>query len=145
MADLTNDTAGIRRLLAARRRIAVVGASPDPARDSHQIFQYLLEHGHDAVPVNPRVGEITGHRCYPDLQATAEHWGQPPEIVDVFRAPEHLPDIIDQAIAVGAYLVWCQFGVVDPQANKKALEAGLDIVVDRCIKVEHGRLVAQPS
>lgn len=141
MADITDDTAALLRLLSAPRRIAVVGASDKPHRDSHRIFLYLKEQGHHVLPVNPAVQEVAGVAAVPDLQAAAQHWGAPPEIVDVFRAPEHLPDVVRDAAQAGARTVWCQLGVVHPKANLQALEAGLDLVVDRCILVEHQRLV----
>lgn len=141
MADRTHDDAALRELLGTPRRIAVVGASENPARDSHRILVFLRSRGHDALPVNPVAESVAGIPAVPDLQAAREHWGAPPEVVDVFRAPEHVPGVVEQAVAVGAPWLWLQFGVVHDAAIRRALEAGLEVVVDRCIKVEANRLL----
>lgn len=140
MADRTGDDQAMQELLGSPRRIAVVGASPDPQRDSHRIFVFLREQGHDVVPVNPVAKEVAGVEAAADLREAARRWGAPPHVVDVFRAPEHLPAIVEEAVEVGAPWLWCQLGVVHEQAVQHALEAGLDVVVDRCIKVEARRL-----
>ncbi len=141
MVDRTQDDAALRELLSAPRRIAVVGASPNPARDSHRIFAFLKSRGHHVLPVNPVDDEVLGVPCVPDLEAAKAAWGHAPEVVDVFRAPEHLVPIAEAAVSVGAQWFWCQFGVVNDEATQVALEAGLDVVIDRCILVETGRLV----
>lgn len=138
--DRTDDDEALRDLLSTPRRIAVVGASPKPERDSHRIFVLLKERGHDVLPINPGAGEVAGVQALPDLRSAVAYWEAPPDIVDVFRAPEHLPGVVDDAIAAKAKWLWCQFGVVNEQATKEALGAGMEVVVDRCIKVEIRRL-----
>lgn len=142
MPDRSDDDEAKRNLLSTPRRIAVVGASGNPDRDSHMILVFLKGQGHDVLPVNPTVDEVAGVAAVPDLATAKEHWGQPPEVVDVFRRPEHVPAVVDDTLAVGAPWLWLQFGVVHDDAIEKALEAGLEVVADRCIKVETGRLVA---
>lgn len=139
--DRTHDDDALRTLLSSPRRIAVVGASPDPGRASHNIYTFLREQGHHVLAVNPVADEVAGDAAVPDLEAAVAHWGAPPEIVDVFRRAEHLPEVVEAAIAVDAAWIWTQFGVVDEDAQARALAAGKDIVVDRCIKVETMRLV----
>ncbi|MFO1536171.1 MAG: CoA-binding protein [Thermoplasmatota archaeon] len=139
MPDITHDDAAVRRLLSGKPRIAVVGASPNPARDSHRIFVYLARHGYPVTPVNPTTPEVEGVPTVPDLKAAAAQG--PIDIVDVFRAADQVGPVVDEAIAVGARAVWFQLGVVNPPAIAKAVEAGLAVVVDRCIKVEHARLL----
>ncbi len=141
MTDRTRDDAALRTLLSAPRRIAVVGASPNPTRDSHRIFAFLKSQGHDVLPVNPVAEEVLGVPCVPDLAGARATWGEAPEIVDVFRAPEHLVAVAKEAVEVGAAWLWCQFGVVNEEANRVALDAGMDLVVDRCILVETRRLL----
>ena len=137
--DITRDDDAVRRLLAGRPRIAVVGASDDRSRDSNRIFRYLAQAGYAVVPVNPRAAAVDGVPTVPDLAAAARLG--PVDLVDVFRAPEHVGPIVDEAVAVGAKAMWFQFGVVNPPAIEKAVRAGLDVVVDRCIKIEHARLL----
>lgn len=139
VADLTHDDDGMRKLLARKPRIAMVGASDNPARDSNSVFAYLQRRGYDVIPVNPVTPAVHGIPTVPDLKAAAKLG--PIDLVDVFRAADQVPPIVDEAIAVGAKAIWFQFGVVNPPANEKALAAGLDIVVDKCIKVEDARLV----
>ena len=137
MALLTHDEAAIRDRLKNARVIAVVGHSDKPHRTSYQIAGYLRRAGYTVYPVNPTVDDIDGQRSYASLQEVPE----PIDIVDVFRRSEHLPDIVDSAIDAGAKMVWAQLGVKDEVAAQKALDAGLDVVMDRCIKVEHSRLL----
>ena len=115
------------------KKIAVVGLSSDPSRASHGVARYLQRHGYQVIPVNPKESEILGERAYPSLSDLAE----PPDVVDVFRRPEHVAAVVDGAIAVGAKAIWLQLGVIDEQAAQKARDAGLLVVMDRCIKVEH--------
>lgn len=126
----------MKRLLSSARRIAVVGASERPERDSHRIFVYLKEHGYDVVPVNPAAREVAG---VPAVASLAD--AGPVDLVDVFRAPEHLPGVVDEVIATGAPALWLQFGVVHEEAIDKARDAGIEVVVDRCILIEHRRLL----
>jgi uncharacterized protein len=126
-------------LLARSRTIAMVGASPNPARPSYFVFSYLRTKGRFAVtPINPSVAEIDGVKAYPTLAAYAAECG-PPDVVDVFRKAADAPAVARDAIAVGARVIWFQYGVVNEEAIRLADEAGLDVVVDRCIKVEAAR------
>jgi len=115
------------------KKIAVVGLSSDPSRASYGVARYMQRHGYQVIPVNPNESEILGERAYPSLSDLAE----PPDVVDVFRRPEHVAAVVDEAIAVGAKAVWLQLGVIDEQAAQKARDAGLLVVMDRCIKIEH--------
>jgi predicted CoA-binding protein len=137
--DITEDDAAVRKLLSDRPRIAMVGASDNPARDSHRVFGYLQDHGYPVLPVNPTTPTVQGIPTVPDLKAAAAKG--PIDIVDVFRAADQVGPVVDEAIAVKAKAIWFQFGVVNEPAIAKALDAGLVVVVDRCIKVEHARLV----
>jgi uncharacterized protein len=123
-------------LLAASRTIAVVGHSDKPYRDSYGVAQYLRESGYRVYAVNPNLRSVSGDIAYPGLRQLPERI----DIVDVFRRAEHLAQIVEDAIAIGARAVWGQFGVVDPAAAERAQAAGLVVVMDRCIKVEHHRL-----
>jgi len=117
------------------RRIAVVGLSSDPYRDSFNVARYMKSQGYDILPVNPNEREVLGLRAYPDLASLPE----PPEVVNVFRRPEFVAQVVEEAIEVGAKAIWLQFGVIDMEAAHRAREAGLIVVMDRCIKVEHMR------
>jgi len=121
--------------------IAVVGCSADPRRDSFQVARFLKEKGHRIYPVNPRCGEILGCRSYPSLRAIRA----PIDMVDVFRRPEHVPAIVEEAIAIGARILWLQLGVIDEKAAQRALAAGLTVVMDRCPAIEYRRLVDHPA
>lgn len=127
----------IRTLLIESKTIAVVGASPKPWRDSGAIAQYLAGKGYTVYPVNPMYPEVLGMKCYPDLTSIPERI----DIVDIFRNPDEVEPIIDEAIAVGARSVWMQLNVVNPAAAEKAEKAGLAVVMDECIAVEHRALV----
>ncbi len=128
-----------RDLLARACTVAVVGASPNVTRPSYFVFSYLRTRGRLAVvPINPAVGAIDGVVAYPTLAAYAEAHGAP-DIVDVFRKPADAPQVTREAIAAGAKAIWFQYGVVNDEAIRLADEAGLAVVVDRCIKVESAR------
>jgi len=127
----------IRGLLTRARTIAVVGLSPDPARDSHRVAAYLQRHGYRVIPVNPAVGEVLGEKAYPDLASVPV----PIDIVDVFRKPEAIPGIVDDAIAVKAKAVWMQLGLAHNAAAEKARAAGLEVVMSKCIMVQHRGLI----
>ncbi|MBI4513083.1 MAG: CoA-binding protein [Gemmatimonadetes bacterium] len=129
----------IAELLRRARAIAVVGCSPKPHRDSHGVARYLQEHGYKVIPVYPGVEEILGVRAYPDLRSAAAAEG-PIDIVDIFRRPELVGPHADEAIEVGARLIWMQLGVVNEDAAAKARAAGIPVVMDRCIRVEHAAL-----
>jgi len=128
----------IKNLLASTRVIAVVGLSPKEQRPSNMVGRYLLEAGYRIVPVNPGHSQVIGVTCYPDLVAIPEDI----DIVDIFRRPEDVPPLVDQAIAIGARAVWMQQGIVNEEAASKARAAGLICIMDRCIKVDHARLMA---
>lgn len=128
-----------RALLARARTIALVGASNNPVRPSYFVFSYLRTKGKFGIaPINPTIDAIDGIRAYPSLAAYAAQNG-PPDIVDVFRKPAEAPAVARDAIAVGAKAIWFQYGVVNDEAIALADRAGLDVVVDRCIKVESAR------
>ena len=132
-----NNPNDLRRILQEARVIAVVGYSDKPHRTSYRIGRYLREAGYKVYPVNPSVAEIDGVRSYASLAEVPV----PIDIVNVFRRSEFLAEVVEQAIAVGAKAVWAQLGVVDELAAKKGEEAGLSMVMDRCIMVDHGQLV----
>jgi len=130
------DDDGIRQLIADARTIAVVGASPKPFRDSGAIAEYLSRQGYTVYPVNPKYTEILGMPCYPNLRSIPE----PVDIVDVFRNPDDLDGVIEDAIFSNAKSVWLQLNVVNESAARKAEAGGLRVVMDKCIAVEHRRL-----
>jgi hypothetical protein len=128
-----------RELLERSRTVAMVGASPNPTRPSYFVFSYLRTKGMlQVAPINPSVAEIDGVKAYPSLAAYAADRGAP-DIVDVFRKPADAPQVTREAIAAGAKAMWFQYGVINGEAIRLADEAGLDVVVDRCIKVESAR------
>jgi uncharacterized protein len=126
-------------LLAKARRIALVGASPRPNRPSHGVMRYLLEHDYDVVPVNPNAPAVLGVAAYATLEAATAATGRF-DIVDVFRRSELTPDIARAAVATGAGALWLQLGVVNWDAARIAAEGGLAVVMDRCTRIEHGRI-----
>ncbi|MFN8625432.1 MAG: CoA-binding protein [Candidatus Binatia bacterium] len=126
----------LRDILARPRRIAVVGCSPDPGRDSHQVARLLMEKGHTVIPVNPGAKVILGQHCYASLAAVPP----PIDMVDIFRRPDQAGPVVDAAIAVGARVVWLQLGVIDHAAAARAQRAGLTVVMDRCPAIEYDRL-----
>ena len=137
------DIATLRRILGTCKTIAVVGLSPQWHRPSFFAAKYMQAHGYRIVPVNPAAAEILGEPSYPSVtaaaQALAAH-GQRIDLVDCFRKSEDIPPIADEAIAIGAKCLWLQIGVVHEAAAAKARAAGLDVVMDRCVKIEHARL-----
>jgi predicted CoA-binding protein len=133
--ELQASEAEITEILNTYRVVAVVGLSNDPNRPSNQVARYLQEHGYRIVPVNPRYQEILGERCYAGLQDIPF----PVEIVDIFRKVDAIPAIVEAAIAVGAKVVWMQQGLEEPVSARKAGQAGLRVVMDRCLKIEHGQ------
>jgi predicted CoA-binding protein len=126
------------RLLGRTRRIAMVGASPDPGRPSHGVMRQLLDSGYDVVPVNPTVESVLGRTSYATLEDAAAATG-PFDMVDVFRRPEFTPAIARSAVAVGAKSLWLQLGVVNWEAAQIARDGGLDVVMDRCTAIEDRR------
>jgi predicted CoA-binding protein len=131
-----NDIESLRQILAHSRTIAVVGLSADWFRPSFFAAKYMQEHGYRIIPVNPKYPEILGARAYASLEAIDE----PVDIVDVFRRPDDVPPIAEQAVKIGAKVLWQQLGVANVQADRLAREAGLASVFDRCVKIEHARI-----
>jgi predicted CoA-binding protein len=131
-----DDIQTLRRILHESRVIAVVGLSADWFRPSYFAAKYMLEHGYRVIPVNPRYPEVLGQKCYRSLRDIEEKI----DIVDVFRKTQDVPPIAEDAIAVGARVLWQQLGVRNEQAAARARAAGLEAVLDRCVKIEHGRL-----
>ncbi len=133
------DDVEIREILTSARTIAVVGASGKPWRDSHRIAQYLKDQGYTVIPVNPTYESIDGEKCYPDLKSLAAAI----DIVDVFRNPDAVDEIVGDAIAAKAKIIWLQLGVINEGAAQKAERAGLKVVMNHCIAIDHSRLVRQ--
>jgi predicted CoA-binding protein len=125
-----------RQILEEAKVIAVVGYSNKPWRDSNRIGAFLQEQGYRVYPVNPNVESCGGLKCYPDVKSVPE----PVDIVDVFRNPRFVPEVVEDAIAAGARAIWLQLGVGNPDAERRAREAGLDVVSDRCIAVDYRML-----
>lgn len=131
-----SDIATLRRILNENRTIAAVGLSANWYRPSFFAAKYLQEHGYRVIPVNPRYEEILGERCYASLSEIPE----PVDVVQLFQRSDKVQPFVDEAIKMGAKVVWMQIGIVNQQAAEKALAAGLEVVMDRCMKIEHGRL-----
>ena len=127
------------RLLARTHRIAMIGASPTESRPSHGVMRYLLDRGYEVVPINPGCDQVLGHRSYASLEEATEATGRF-DLVDVFRRPEHAPDIARSAVNTTAGALWLQLGVVNWEAARIAHEAGLPVVMDRCTAIEHRRI-----
>ncbi len=123
------------RILSEMRSVALVGVSNNPLRSSNFVATYLVRTPYRIYPVNPNYDEVLGLACYPSLDALPEV----PDVVDCFRRADELPAVVDDAIAVGARVVWFQLGLRNDEAAAKAIEAGLDVVQDRCLKIEHAR------
>lgn len=127
----------IAAILKNYRVVAVVGLSADPGRPSYQVARYLQEHGYHIVPVNPGYTEILGEKCYPSLKDIPFSV----EVVDIFRQPEAIEAIVSEALEVGAKVIWMQLGLIAEEPARRARAAGLQVVMDRCLKIEHGRLL----
>ena len=123
------------RILQTYKRIAMVGLSANPFRPSHFAALYLIAEGYDVTPVNPREKEILGRTSYASLREVPG----PVEVVDIFRKPSAVPELVEDAIAIGAKVVWMQLGVIHEAAAERARAAGLEVVMDRCMKIEHAR------
>ena len=134
---LVDDIAGLRRVLTRSRTLAVVGLSAQWYRPSYFAAKYMQDHGYRIVPVNPRYATVLGETCYPDLRSIPE----PVDLVDCFRKPGEIPAIADDAIAIGAKVLWMQLGIVNDEAAQRASAAGLDVVMNRCVKIEHARIL----
>jgi uncharacterized protein len=133
-----NDGADVEHILRNYKTWAVVGCSPNPLRDSHDVTAFLQDRGYRVIPVNPSSDEILGQRCYPDLASIPDDVEV--EVVDIFRRSELAGAHVDEAIAVGAKAVWMQLDVIDQAAAQRAADAGLRVVMDRCPKIELPRL-----
>jgi uncharacterized protein len=133
---IVDDVAGLRRVLQDNRVIAVVGLSPNWNRPSYFAAKYMLEHGYTVIPVNPGATEILGQKCYPDLAVIPVKV----DMVDVFRKAQDAGPIADEAIRIGAKCLWLQLGVINREAAGRAAAAGLEVVMDRCVKIEYARL-----
>ena len=133
------DPLSIQRMLNTARNIAVVGLSNNSLRASYFVGYYLKRHGYRVFPVNPRETEILAETSYARLSEVPEHV----DIVNVFRAPEALPGIAREAVSIGADALWCQFGVINAEGAQIAEDGGVEVVMDRCLKVEHARYVGR--
>jgi predicted CoA-binding protein len=134
---IVDDIAGLRRVLARSRTLAVVGLSANWYRPSYFAAKYMRDHGYRIIPVNPSYGEVLGETCYPNLRAIPG----PVDLVDCFRKAPEIPPLADDAIAIGAKVLWMQLGIENPEAAQRASAAGLDVVMNRCVKIEHARLL----
>ena len=133
---MIDDIPGLRRLLRENRTVAMVGLSANWYRPSFFAAKYLQEHGFRVIPVTPRYDEILGEECYPSLGEVPERI----DVVDCFRRAEEIPSLAEQAIEVGARVLWMQLGIVNEAAAERAEGAGLEVVMNRCMKIEYARL-----
>lgn len=131
-----SDIQTLRRILATNRKIAVVGLSANWYRPSYFAAKYLIDHGFEVFPVNPNYGEILGRECFPELKSLP----QKVDVVDIFQKAERVPALVEDAIEIGAKVVWMQLGIEHEQAAGRAREAGLEVVMNRCMKIEYARL-----
>ncbi|MEW6425164.1 MAG: CoA-binding protein [Bacillota bacterium] len=131
------DDREIKDLLTKNKTIAVVGLSDKPERDSYRVAQYMQEKGYRIIPVNPRLKEVLGEKAYPDLTSLPG----PVDIVNVFRRSEEVPGVVKDALAAKPAVIWLQLGVVNEEAALFAQSQGVQVVMDRCIKIEHARLL----
>ncbi|MBI5747235.1 MAG: CoA-binding protein [Nitrospirae bacterium] len=129
----------IKGILDEYRTVAVVGLSPKEDRPSYNVAKYLKSKGYRIIPVNPNAREVLGEASYPDLKSIPEKV----DIVDIFRRSEDVPPIVDEAIAIGAKVVWMQEGIINHEATERARKAGLEVIMDRCMLKEHKRLIPQ--
>ena len=132
-----NNDQMMKEILLSAKTVASVGLSSNQQKESFWIASYLKEQGYRVIPVNPTANEILGEKAYPDLSAIPEKV----DVVQVFRRPEDVPPVVDEAIKIGAKVVWMQEGIVHEEAARKAREAGLQVVMDACMRATHRRLV----
>lgn len=132
-----NNDKEMKEILLSTKTIASVGLSSNPAKESYGIVAYLKRQGYRIIPVNPTVDEIMGEKAYPDLSSLPEKV----DVVLVFRKPEDVPPVVDEAIKIGAKVVWMQEGIVHEEAAQKARDAGLQVVMDACMRATHQRLI----
>jgi hypothetical protein len=133
----------VRKILGMKT-IAIVGLSKDPSRPSHDVAKYLIEHEYRVVPVNPTVDEVLGQKSYPSLLGLPDQLKREIEVVDIFRRAEDVPPIVDEAVNLHNRLgypkaIWMQLGIVNEEAAHKARSSGMDVVMDRCMKIENNR------
>jgi len=136
---LNGENMEIEQILKTCHTVAMVGASPNPDRTSNQVFNYLTKHGYKVIPVNPTATEVSGEKCYASLSGIPEKI----DVVDIFRRSEDCLSIVEEAIKIGAKAVWMQEGVVNGEAEARALTAGLQVIMDHCMMKEHKRLAGQ--
>jgi len=134
---VVDDIQGLRRVLTRSRTLAVVGLSANWYRPSFFAAKYMLDHGYRIIPVNPTYGEVLGQPCYPNLASVPDKV----DIVDCFRKPGEMVALARDAVAIGAKVLWMQLGIRNEEAARIATDAGLDVVMDRCVKIEHARLM----
>lgn len=133
---MIDDIDGLRRVLLDCRSIAVVGLSANWHRPSNFAAKYMLDRGYTVIPVNPAYEEVLGQKCYPSLRDIPV----PVDMVDVFRKPEDVPPLVNDALAIGAKVFWMQLGVINEEAARRAEAGGMQVVMDRCVKIEYARL-----
>jgi predicted CoA-binding protein len=129
----------LKDILLSTKTIASVGLSSNPGKESYWIVKYLQDQGYHVIPVNPTADEILGEKSYPDLDSIPEKI----DVVQVFRKPEDVPPVVDSAIKAGAKVVWMQEGIVNEEAAQKARQAGLQVVMDACMRATHRRLIGE--
>jgi uncharacterized protein len=134
-----NNDQMMKDILVSAKTIASVGVSSNPGKESFWIAKYLKDQGYRIIPVNPTAGEILGEQAYPDLESVPEKI----DVVQVFRKSEDVPPVVESAIKAGAKAVWMQEGIVNEEAAQKAREAGLQVVMDACMRVTHRRLIGE--
>ena len=134
-----NDDQMMKDILLSAKTIASVGLSSNQEKESYWIVSYLKDQGYRIIPVNPTADEILGEKAFPDLESVPEKI----DVVQVFRKPEDVPPVVDSAIKVGAKVIWMQEGIVNEEAAQKAREAGLQVVMDACMRVTHRRLIGE--
>ena len=137
--DQYQDVTDIQRVLHNAKTIAIVGLSNNPLRASYFVGYYMQRHGYRVIPVNPRESEILGETSYPSLREVPS----PVDVVNVFRAPSALPAIAEDAVAIKASTLWCQFGVINEEGARIAEDGGMTVIMDRCLKIEHARYVGR--
>jgi predicted CoA-binding protein len=142
MTPMAPNDQELRAIISGARTAAIVGASAHPARPSHGVLRYLMARSHlELYPVNPNYQEVAGLKCYPSLAELPVR----PDLVVIFRRPEAVPPVVEQAIEVGAKVVWMQLGIRNEEAATSARAAGLEVVQDRCIAIDHRHLVGKAS
>jgi predicted CoA-binding protein len=134
---IVDDVAGLRTILLKARTIAVVGLSANWYRPSYFAAKYMQDHGYRMIPVNPNYAEVLGERCYPSVAAIPE----PVDVVDCFRKPGEMPALAREAVDKRAKVLWMQLGIHNDEAARIASDAGLDVVMNRCVKIEHARIL----